>query len=486
VNGTATERDTAILDKPEAGGTALRGGTLRTAGYVVGVLLSVASAPLLIRHLGVVDFGRYVTVISLVTLVGGLTEGGLNAVALREYAALHGHERPRTLAHLLGIRIALTLIGVAAALAFGVAAGYDEPLLLGTLGAGIGLLAQGMQSLLATPLQGELRFGAVTAIELSRQVVTVVLIVALVVAGAALLPFLLVNLVAAALALAVTVRLVRRRMSSRPSFDRQAWRPLLRDTLPFAVATALNIAYFRIAVIVMSVLASAQQTGYFATSFRVIEVLVAMPALLVSAALPILARAAGQDDERRFDHGVARILELSLIVGTWLVLALELAAPTIIDVLGGAKAAPAVAVLRIQSVAILATFLAVAASFPLLSLRRYRAMLIANGVALVAALVLTLALVPPFAARGAAAGAVVAEVALAVTTFWLLARERRAALRALRAVPAVAVAGGVAALAALVPGLPPVGDALLATAIFAAALRALGRFPPEARELLGR
>src|SRR5205807_1993780 len=197
---TSSEADRDILDRPEAGGAALRGGTLRAAGYAAGVLLSVASAPLLIRHLGVVDFGHYVTVISLVTLAGGLTEGGLNAVALREYAARHGDDRATTLAHLLGIRIALTLAGVAGAVLFAPVAGYEQPLVRGTLGAGAGLVVQGMQSLLNTPLQGELRFRALTGIELARQVVTVALIVALVVSGASLLPFLFVNLVAAAVA----------------------------------------------------------------------------------------------------------------------------------------------------------------------------------------------------------------------------------------------------------------------------------------------
>jgi O-antigen/teichoic acid export membrane protein len=482
----APKDDGSILDSSAAGATALRGSALRTAGYVAGVLLTVASAPLLIRHLGVADFGRYVTVISLVTLAGGVTEGGLNAVALREYAALEGEQRSRTLAHLLGIRIALTLAGIAGAVVFAVLAGYDEPLLIGTAAAGVGLLLQGLQTLLVTPLQGELRFRALTAIELARQVVTVGLIVALVVAGATLLPFLFVSLAAAALAFAITVPLVRGRIPLRPSFDRRAWGPLLHDTFPYAVAVALNIAYFRIAIIAMSVMSSDQQTGYFATSFRVIEVLIAVPALLVGAAFPILARAVGREDTRRFDYAVGRLIELSFVVGVWVVLCLELAAPTIIRILGGPQAEPAVEVLRIQSVAILATFVAIAAAYPLLSLKRYRAALAANAAALGASLVLTLALVPTLEADGAAIAAVAAEITLAVASVALLARERRAALTGLRGAPAIVAAAVLGGLVVLLPGLPPLIDAALASLVFAAALKVLGRFPPEARELLGR
>ena len=75
------------LDRPAAGGRALRGGTVRTVGYLVGMGLLAATAPLLVRHLGLVEFGRYVTILTIVTLAGGLTELGINQLALRELSA---------------------------------------------------------------------------------------------------------------------------------------------------------------------------------------------------------------------------------------------------------------------------------------------------------------------------------------------------------------------------------------------------------------
>ena len=66
------------------------------------------------------------------------------------------------MANLLGIRIALTLVAVAGALGFAVAAGYGGALVAGTALAGAGMLGQTLQSLLACPLQAELRFGWAT------------------------------------------------------------------------------------------------------------------------------------------------------------------------------------------------------------------------------------------------------------------------------------------------------------------------------------
>lgn len=467
-----------ILDTPQAGPAAIRGSALRTAGYAAGVLLSLASAPLLIRHLGVADFGRYVTIVSLVSLVGGFTEAGINAIALREYASLEGEARERTLRNLLGIRIALTLSGVVIAVGFALAAGYESVLVIGVFAAGAGFLVQVVQTLLVVPLQGSLRFGWVTFAELLRQVVTVVGIVALVLAGAGILPFFFLQIPAAGAALVLTVVLVRRLIPLRPAIDPAEWWPLLKDTLPYAAAIAVNSAYFRIAVVILSLVATEIETGYFATSFRVMEVLIAVPPILIGAAFPILARAA-RDDGARLAYATGRLLEIGLILGLWTLLALELAAEPIMDVLAGEEGEGSVPVLRIQAVAIVATFVAVAAGFPLLSLRRHRELLLANLAALCASVGLTFALAPAHGARGAAIATVAAELALAAVTVFLLVRRQPALRGTVRRVPAALGTAGACALVVLVPDIPPVADAAAALVLFPLLLAAVGLFPPE-------
>lgn len=69
-----------ILDTTEAGGVVVRGGTLRLVGYLSGLLLSVASISLLTRHLGVGQYGQYTTVLSLVTVVGAVTDAGMGGL----------------------------------------------------------------------------------------------------------------------------------------------------------------------------------------------------------------------------------------------------------------------------------------------------------------------------------------------------------------------------------------------------------------------
>jgi O-antigen/teichoic acid export membrane protein len=472
-----------LLDSREAGPAALRGSLLRVGGYVAGILLSLASAPLLIRHLGVSDFGRYMTVLALVTIVSGFTEGGLNSIVLREFATLDSQQRREMMRTAIGIRLVLTIVGIGLAVAFALAAGYDEPLVWGTLLAGAGLVLQLLQSLLSVTLQAQLRFGWASAADLLRQVVNVLLLVVLVLVGAGLLPLLAVAIPASAVSLVFTVPLVLRYTGLRPSFHLGRWWRLLRETIPWAVISAVNIVYFRLAIVLMSVIAAAVQTGYFATSFRVTEVLVGIPGLVVGAAFPILARSA-RDDRERFALASGRIFELSLLASVWLVLCVEVGASFAIHVLAAHKADPAIEVLRIQALAVIPNFVAVACGFPLLTLRRYRQVLFSNLFALVISAILTLALAPSLGARGAAIAAVVAEMGLGVSQAMMLkAAARDVALRpAAVAVPALAGVAGVATGLA-VPVHPIVGVAL-ATVVYGLVLKLLGRFPNEVRELL--
>src|SRR5947209_13108932 len=278
------------------------------------MLISVVSVSLLIRHLGVVDYGRYVTVISLVTIVQGFTDAGLVQIGVREFAIRRGGDRKRLMRNLLGVRLLLTSVGVALVTGFAAAVGYGGTLVLGTLLAGAGLVITVAQGTLAVPLAPELRLGWVSLMELLRQALTVAAVIACVALGSRLLTFLAIPIPIGIVVLAATMLVVRGTMPMRPSFHLDEWLPLIRSVLPFAAAVAIGAMYLRVTVIVMSLIATKTQTGYYATSYRVLEVLIAVPPMLVGSALPVLARAA-RDDRERLEYILQRLFQTTLIVG---------------------------------------------------------------------------------------------------------------------------------------------------------------------------
>ena len=161
--------------------------------------------------------------------------------------------------------------------------------------------------------------------------------------GAGLLALLALPIPVGLVLMLAAMAVVRGMMPLLPLFDTRAWWALARKVLPFAVASALSVLYFRLAVVLMSLLDPGTETGLYGAAFRVIEVLNPLPALLVSAALPVLTRAA-RDDRERLGYALDRLFQVALIVGLWMGLALVLGAEFAIRVLAGpdfADAAPA-------------------------------------------------------------------------------------------------------------------------------------------------
>jgi len=472
-----------ILSTSAAGPAAARGGGLRVGGYIVGALSSVVSASLLTRHLGVVRFGEYVTALSLVALVGALSDLGLTAVGVRELSMRPPTERSSLARDLLGLRITLTLVGsVAIVVLAGLA--YSPTLAVGVALACVGLLLQATQDNLALPLLIGLRLGTVAALELSRQLLTTVFTIALVFAGAALIPFLGVSIPVGLIALVATAMLVRNTRALTPTFSLARWRRFVRPMLPYSAAVAASSVYLRVSIILVSVLGTAIQLGYFSLSFRIDEVLTPVPALLAGSALPIFAHTVGSDDHDRLGYALGRVFEVSLIVGAWVAVSIAVGAPFALAIVGGPRFAPAAPVLAVQGVGLGAMFVSLVWANGLLGLGLYRQILASSLAGLLLTAALVAALIPIDGAQGAAIGTSTGEIVLAIAQAALVVRRRPLLRPSLRIVPGVALAAALGLAPLALTAVPVVGRLAISTALFAGALLLTRAYPPELLDLL--
>jgi O-antigen/teichoic acid export membrane protein len=456
---------------------AIRGGAIRLVGYALGVLISLGTATILVRHLGVPAFGRYVTVTSLVALVGAVTEAGIYVYGIREFVVLGETARRELIANLLAIRLVLAAVGVVGALCFAAAAGYRDILLFGTLIAGAALFVQVTSDVLSISLQAQLRLGRLTAVDLCRRALALGLIAALAVLGAGMLPLLAASALAAAAAMALMAYAVRSSVRLTLNFDWTRWRQLLPETLPYAAAASIGAIYFYVTVLLMSLIASAAQTGLFATSFRVTQVALGVPVLLLTAIFPLMSRER-HHESRDAAEALDRVFTVAVIGGVWMSLATALAAPFIIDVVAGAAGKGAVSVLQIQALVLTFSFVSTSSALALVARRRYRTILLTSAGALTVNLVLGLALIPALGARGGALADVLTEALLAITlTALLMHAVQHHALRARTLIPVV-ISAALSATVLLMP-IESLARAIGASAIYFGALFVMGAMPAE-------
>jgi O-antigen/teichoic acid export membrane protein len=434
---------------PGSGGRAIRGGAIRVTGYVGGVLVSLGAATILVRHLGIAGFGRYATVTSLIAIVGGVTEAGISLYGIREFHAREDADRRTLLANLLGMRLALTFAGIACATAFALIVGYSRVLLLGALVAGGGLLVQVTADVVSIPLQAQLRLARLTLVDLGRRLV----------------------------ALALLTRLARSSFRLRASFDLRTWRGLFRESLPPAVAVSIGAVYFYVTILVMSVIASATQTGLFATSFRVTQVALGVPILLLTAIFPVISRE-GADEGSDVGRIFGKVLEVAAICGVWMSLSMALGASFILEVVAGKQGHGAVSVLRIQAAVLTVSFISASSALTLISLRRYRPMIVATSCTLILNVALDLAFIPGLDARGGALADLIAEAvaAVALTAIAVRALPRH---RASAAIVAPLLLATVAAGAVVFLPIGSVAHVVAATLVYFGVLMLTRSVPVE-------
>jgi O-antigen/teichoic acid export membrane protein len=473
-----------ILTSPEAGGRVIRGSAWRVGANAAGLVLGLATATLLLRHLGVAESGRYVTVISLVAIAVNVADLGLNVTGSRELALRLPDKRRELTANILGQRLSIMPAAVLLIICFSLLAGYPTRMVVGTVLAGSGVCIVALANVLLLSLAVELRNAGLALVDFIKQVLGLAGVALLVALGARLTPFFAIQLAVGAAVVALVPLLAGTKAFMLPRFDRAEQRSLLRTALPMAAALALGQVYFRLVIVLMSLISDAKQTGYYGGSLRAMESAAFMPILVAGVALPLLA-AAARDDRARLRYAITGLSEGAVIAGVLVIIVTARAAEPVMTLIGGHAFRPAGAVLRIQVCALLFIALYQLWTAALLALGRQRELILANALALLGVGAFAAILVPALGARGGAAASVLGDALLASLIYWRLSRAAGRVMVGHGFLLRVAAAAAVASAPLLIGGLPDVLAAGLAGGLFLGVGQLIGMVPQEVHEAFG-
>jgi O-antigen/teichoic acid export membrane protein len=456
---------------------------MRVGGNVAGIVVGLATATLLLRHLGVAESGRYVTVMSLVAIAGSVGENGLNVIGSRELALRGAADRTALIANILGQRLLITPVALLLIVLFAALAGYPSRMVAGTALAGTGMLIMSLANALLVRLTVELRNAGLAFVDFFRQAITLAGVAVLVALGAHLTPFFAVQIVVGLSVVALIPLLAGSRAFVLPHFDRDEQRALLRRALPVAAAIVLGQLYFRLVVVLMSLISSPRQTGYFGGSLRAMETLVNIPILVAGVALPMLA-AAARDDLARLRYAIEGLSGGAVIAGVLVVLVTVRAAEPVMAMIGGDAFRPAGAVLRIQVGALLFIALYQIWTVSLIALGRQRELILTNSLGLLGVAVFAAVLVPPFGAQGGATASVLGDALLACLIYWRLRAAAGGVMVSMGFLARVGAAAAAASAALLLP-VPGFAAAALAGVLFLGVGQLIGMLPQALRDALG-
>lgn len=451
-------------------------GTLaRSTGEVVGKLASLAFFVVVARQLGEEQFGDLVFGMSLSTvllLVAGL---GMQEMIGREVAK--DPRRADDLVWNVVVIKALMMIGLLLVIVAVVALqdrSLESAAAIVIVSIGVGFEYQA--GTLYAVFDGRERQQYVATTLIVNRVSTALLGIGAALAGAGIVTIAILFTVGSALGL-LTAYWLMYRFVLRPStrIEPRKWAELIRASLPLGIMSLFGAVSFRTSVVLLGLFAAGSaDVGEYGAAFRLVEATLFLPASFNAAALPWFSRHEGRGAvpiARGFEMATKTVFALVLPIG----LGMTLFAEPLIETLYGSDYSGAVTPLRLLGAMVVLWGVNTTMVTVLVSRNRPDLYTVPALVALVPNLVLSVILIPPHGAEGAAIAAVAAA---AVLTSIAVPRTARlfGSVSLLRVLPAPLAAGSAMALcAAALTDIPWVPAAIASAAVYAATFLALER-----------
>jgi len=394
-----------------------RNAIARLSAQVAAKLLSFVLVALIARYEGSAGLGRYVLITTVVGLAIAVTDLGLSTYLTREVARLRSSSHQKgLLGNLLPLRMAMATIGAGllVGLAWGPLASTDAQLLL-SLGA-LSFLPKAATGTLGSFLNGRQRMDVTSAIEVVARLLTLAAAGPTLAAGFGVPGLLACTAAADAVAvLAYGVILRSWSLLPHPRLAPAKWQGMLSDAYPFAITSIIAIAYRRLDVVLLSAWQGDAAAGQYGAAYKLWETLGLIPASLLDAMFPEMARLVGERNGRIRLRKILRRAGPALTAGGLLLsgASMALAGPLVQLVYGRAELHDgAVAAFRLQVWAVPATFLYLLNGHALYTLNRQRWVTVAMAIVGLVNVGLNLLVIPRWSVLGVSA--------VALFSAWLL------------------------------------------------------------------
>lgn len=453
-------------------------------GKVATVALGVVTVGLLQRLLQPSGFGAYTTAMSYLGFASVVADFGLYVILARELNK-PGADRAKLVANTLGLRLATFAAVFALALLALPFFPYDRAIVTAVLIGTAGFLAVAVTQLLVSVFQTELTMGRVVWGEVAGRVVLLGGVVFLIALKPSLAAVMVAVVVSSAVNALVLLLSARRYVPVRLAFDRATWAYLLKETAPVAASVVLNLLYFRLDIIILSLYRPVAEVGLYGAAYKVLEILNAFPIMFVGLIVPLLTQALV--DRARFARFYQRALDalvvgfIPLVVGGWV-----LARPILV-VIGGEAYAPAAPILRLLLIAVAGLYLNALSGNAVTVVGKQRPMVWGYLTVAVLGVGLYLMLIPQFGMRGGAIGTIVTEWLTAIIGSLVVFRTMRFAPSVRTAAKALAAGAAMAFVLWFLPGTRLWLEIPVGAAVYVMLLLALKAIPIEfVREVLRR
>lgn len=309
---------------------------------------------MLTRTLGPAGYGQYSLIFAYHFIFTALADLGLYTILVREISQPQADER-KIASNVFSLRLVSLTVLLALALAAAQWLPYPPAVKLGILIASLFSIFSSLVQVLTGIFQKYLKLYYVSAADVISRLAQLLLLILVVNYRPGLLPFIWVVAVSEIIHFALVFAFARRLVPVGLAADLNYWQETFKKSLPIAVSLVFVLLYFKLDTVLLSLFKPAYDVGVYSVAYKILELVIFLPAMYIGLVMPILSRQAVASSSD-FLETFRKSFNLLAIFALPAMAYLALRAEDIIRLISGSEFGSSVRVLQILSVAIMLIF----------------------------------------------------------------------------------------------------------------------------------
>lgn len=395
---------------------------IQIIGKAIATILGLAAIAVMARYLREIGFGQYTTIITFLSFFGIMADFGLTLIT-SQMISRPGNNQAVLLNNLFSLRLisAVFFLGLAplAVLFFP----YEPIIKLGVAVAVLSFFFTALNQILVGFFQKNLTMTVVAAAEVVSRTILLIGIIITAYLNLGLLSIMVATVVSSLASFIMHYWFSRRFIKISWQIDLNVWREIIKKSWPLGLTIFFNLIYLRADIFILSLLKSQTDVGLYGATYKVIDVLTALPFMFAGLILPILTAEWAGRNFPKFNLVLQKSFDAMIILAIPLIVGAQLTAAPLMLLIAGENFVQSGYILKILILAIGFIFVGCLLAHAVIALDKQKNIIGAYVFTAITSLIGYLIFIPRFSYYGAAWVTVYSELAIALFSLYIVVKH---------------------------------------------------------------
>lgn len=388
-------------------------------GKAANIFIGVLAVALLTRYLSPKGFGEYTTALSFLQIFGIFLDFGLYLVLLQEISKKdidknHAFSAIVTLRILSGL--AFFVIVPLIVLFFP----YQTELKIAIIMTSLAFFLNSLVQVYTAVFQKEMKMSRVALAESISKIVLLIAIMFFIYIKGNLVVILMANNISTLAFFLILVFQVKPYVKFKWTVDLNYFKYILSIAWPIGITTILNLIYFKADTLILSIYKPQQDVGFYGAAYKVLEVITALPHLILGLVLPIFTLYFVENKKKELNEVFQKVFDMFVVITFLIIITFSSEAKGVMNFIAGSKYGASIDLLRILIWPTTIIFFSSFFNYGIIAINRQREVIKYFLISSIFSLLAYFIFIPKYSYFGAAYVTFAVELMMALFSYFLL------------------------------------------------------------------